>query len=493
MTVYLKQSTASQEVPLGYFVDSTDGNTEETALTIANTDIKLWKAGATTLANKTSGGATHIANGIYYCTLDDTDTNTLGSLVIFVHVAGALAVRLECVVLADNIYDSLIGGGELLQTNIMEVNASSQSLLDLADFVDSGYDPATNKVEGVKLADTLTTYTGNTVQTGDAFARLGAPAGASIAADLVAIEAQTDDIGAAGAGLTAVPWNAAWDAEVQSEVADALDAAVPVSPTADSINQRIKAIDDLTQVGGSGDLVEIRIDANAAAAVGVLINLDTNDIQTRLPAALVSGRMDSSIGAIAAGVDLTATMKASVNTEMDAALDTAIPGVPTADSVNQRIRSLDLLAEAGGLGDLAAILTDTADIQPKIGTPAGASVSVDIAAIKTQTAAIETDTQDIQTRLPAALVTGRIDATIDGTGMEAAAIDAILTRQLTEAYAADGAAPTLAQALFEIMQCLTEFAISGTTITVKKRDGSTTAMTFTINSATAPTSRTRAT
>jgi hypothetical protein len=36
------------------------------------------------------------------------------------------------------------------------------------------------------------------------------------------IEAQTDDIGVAGAGLTAVPWNSAWDAQVESEVADAL-------------------------------------------------------------------------------------------------------------------------------------------------------------------------------------------------------------------------------------------------------------------------------
>jgi hypothetical protein len=32
----------------------------------------------------------------------------------------------------------------------------------------------------------------------------------------------TAEIGTAGAGLTALPWNAAWDAEVQSEVADAL-------------------------------------------------------------------------------------------------------------------------------------------------------------------------------------------------------------------------------------------------------------------------------
>ena len=40
------------------------------------------------------------------------------------------------------------------------------------------------------------------VQTGDSYTRLGAPAGASVSADIAAIEAQTDDIGAAGAGLT---------------------------------------------------------------------------------------------------------------------------------------------------------------------------------------------------------------------------------------------------------------------------------------------------
>jgi len=41
------------------------------------------------------------------------------------------------------------------------------------------------------------------------------------------ILADTDDIGVAGAGLTAVPWNSAWDSEVQSECADALTAYDP--------------------------------------------------------------------------------------------------------------------------------------------------------------------------------------------------------------------------------------------------------------------------
>jgi hypothetical protein len=120
MTIYLKQSTASQEVPLGTFVDSTDGNSEETGLTIANTDVKIWKTGATTLASKNSGGATHVAHGIYYVVLDATDTNTFGPMVIFVHVAGALCVRLECCVLAANIYDSLIGGGDILDVSVTQ-------------------------------------------------------------------------------------------------------------------------------------------------------------------------------------------------------------------------------------------------------------------------------------------------------------------------------------------------------------------------------------
>ncbi|MCC7202437.1 MAG: hypothetical protein IT393_07250 [Nitrospirae bacterium] len=60
----------------------------------------------------------------------------------------------------------------------------------------------------------------------DLESRLGTPSnlgsGATVAANLVDIEAQTDDIGAAGAGLTAIPWNSNWDAEVQSECDDAL-------------------------------------------------------------------------------------------------------------------------------------------------------------------------------------------------------------------------------------------------------------------------------
>lgn len=105
--IYLRHNTASQEVPLGYFLDSSDGNTEEDALTIANTDILIWKTGATALVAKNSGGATHMQDGVYYAVLDATDTNTLGPLKIFVHMAGALVCTLECAVIQAQEYDRL--------------------------------------------------------------------------------------------------------------------------------------------------------------------------------------------------------------------------------------------------------------------------------------------------------------------------------------------------------------------------------------------------
>lgn len=125
--IYLRYDTESQEIVLGPFVDSTDGNTEETGLTIANTDIKLWKAGATTLANKNSGGATHISNGMYYAVLDATDTNTLGSMRVYVHVSGALAVIVDAIVLPQKVYDSLISGSDNLEIDLIQIAGSAVS------------------------------------------------------------------------------------------------------------------------------------------------------------------------------------------------------------------------------------------------------------------------------------------------------------------------------------------------------------------------------
>jgi hypothetical protein len=64
---------------------------------------------------------------------------------------------------------------------------------------------------------------------------------------------------------------------------------------------------------------------------------------------------------------------------------------------------------------------------------------------------------------------------------------AVLTTQMTESYAANGVAPTLAEAQFAIHQALMQFGISGTALTVRKLDDATTAFVVTLDSSTAPT------
>ncbi len=65
------------------------------------------------------------------------------------------------------------------------------------------------------------------------------------------------------------------------------------------------------------------------------------------------------------------------------------------------------------------------------------------------------------------------------------------TVAMTEAYAANGVAPTPVQALFAIHQMLMDFIISGTSYTVKKLDNTATAFVVTLNDATTPTGASR--
>jgi hypothetical protein len=76
--------------------------------------------------------------------------------------------------------------------------------------------------------------------------------------------------------------------------------------------------------------------------------------------------------------------------------------------------------------------------------------------------------------------------------VNAEVVDVLRTDLIPDSYAADGDQPTFAQAVLAIQQYLFERAVSSTTVTVKKPDGAATAMTFTLNDGTNPTSVTRA-
>jgi hypothetical protein len=103
---YLRGNTAAT-IKLGPFLDSTDGNTDETALTLSQADIRLSKNGGDYAQKNDANAATHDEIGIYDCAINTTDTNTYGRLRVTVHESGALTVDQTYMVLPEIVYDSL--------------------------------------------------------------------------------------------------------------------------------------------------------------------------------------------------------------------------------------------------------------------------------------------------------------------------------------------------------------------------------------------------
>ena len=147
--------------------------------------------------------------------------------------------------------------------------------------------------------------------------------------------------------------------------------------------------------------------------------------------------------------------------------------------------SLILHATASG-ADTTDVLYEVMSIDPQATT-----FGLSLAKTTNLTGFNDLDAAGIRTAT--GLASANLDTQIAALPTAAQIFAATLTTQLTEAYAADGVAPTLAQAIFLIQQSLHEFAIASTTRTVKKLDGTTTAATFTLNDAVNPTSTTRAT
>lgn len=534
MTIYLKQSTASQEVALGFFVDSTDGNTEETGLTIANTDIRLHKAGATTLANP-SAGATHISNGIYYWVADATDTNTLGPMAVYCHPTGALAVRVECCVLAANVYDSLIGGGDILDVSTTQWLGTAVSTPTVAG-VPNVNAKTWNDLTTVALPLVPTTA-GRTLDvsaTGEAgidWANIGSP---TTAVNLSATNIDVDQVVASVSGAVG---------SVTGLTASNLDAAVSTLATA----------------------------ANLATVAGY-IDTEIGDIQSRLPAALVGGRMDSSVGAVAANAitaagiadgaidratfaadtgmvsirSNTAQAGASTSITLDASASAvtdfykndmivltggtgagqgryctayngttkvatvsawatnpdvtstfaiiaadAIVGAtaPTAVQVADEVQTRTIAAVTVVNGLAANVITaaaTAADFTTEI--QAGLATS---SALATVAGYLDTEIADIQARLPAALVGGRMDSSVGAMAsnvitaaataadFSAEVADGILDRDMSTGT--DSGSPTVRTMRQALRFLRNKWSISGTTLTVTKEDDTTASWTATVS------------
>lgn len=193
----------------------------------------------------------------------------LSSFTVYYSLNGGAAAQLVSPTVAELDATNMPGDYVLTVNGASMVSAAGELIIHITK---TGMDDVTRIVE-------ITTNFEN-----DIYDRVGAPAGASIAADLVVIDNFVDDlegrltatragyldelgsanlpadidtlktqIGTAGDGLTAVPWNAAWDAEVQSEVDDALV---------------VQKLDHLVAVADNDDAVDNSIVAKLASSTG---------------------------------------------------------------------------------------------------------------------------------------------------------------------------------------------------------------------------------
>ena len=103
---FIKQG-ATPTLVLGPALDSTDGVTAETALTIAQADVRLSKNGAAFAQINESTSATHMENGYYSKLTNATDTGTLGILSVAVAESGALPIRQDYLVVTADEWDRL--------------------------------------------------------------------------------------------------------------------------------------------------------------------------------------------------------------------------------------------------------------------------------------------------------------------------------------------------------------------------------------------------
>lgn len=279
-----------------------------------------------------------------------------------------------------------------------------------------------------------------------------------------------NELDAVRMGLTALP-NAAADAAGGLPISDAggldldaqrTDVSAILTDTGTTLDGKIDSIltDTGTTLDGKidsilADTAELQTDWANGGRLDLLLDAtlaDTNELQTDWAN---GGRLDLIVDAILDDTDLIddgTSGLAKIATDVAAILVDTGTDIPAT---------------------LSTIATDTTtDIPATLSTIAG-YLDTEIAAIKAKTDNLPSDPADASD--------------------VAAAITAAWTTALTESYATDGSAATPAQLLYMLWSAVAEFSISGTTITAKKLDGSTTAMTFTVDSATDPTSRTRAT
>ena len=326
-----------------------------------------------------------------------------------------------------------------------------------------------------------------------------------------AVKAVTDNLPDSGAlsSLATASALSTVDTVVDSILEDTGTTIPGTIATVDTVVDGIKAVTD--NLPDSGALSSL---ATASALATVDGNVDSVlvDTGTTIPATIAT--VDTVVDGIKAVTDnlpdsgalsslATASALATVDTNVDSVLvdtGTTIPAtlttidgkVDTVDAVADGIKAVtDNLPDSGALSSLAtasALATVDGNVDAVL-VDTGTTLPATLSTIEGKVDTVDTVVDSISSTLSSGVTVASIS---DGAIGADAVADIWSTTALAESYASDGSTGTGAQLLYQIQQALTEFAISSTTLTVKKLDGSTTASTYTLDDASAPTSRTRA-
>jgi hypothetical protein len=161
----LLKADTSTKVVIGPVVAVGDGFTPVTTLALGAADeaeiLKHDAATITDISGYTFAAITS-ADGYYNLTIPSGGSDTEGRLTVLINDDSlCLPVRCDFMVVNANVFDSLYASAttDYLQIDQLQLGGNTQSSTDLKDFADAGYDPGTNKVQGVVLVDTTTTNT----------------------------------------------------------------------------------------------------------------------------------------------------------------------------------------------------------------------------------------------------------------------------------------------------------------------------------------------
>lgn len=231
--------------------------------------------------------------------------------------------------------------------------------------------------------------------------------------------------------------DAVWDEPIAAHAAVSGSTAEALSAAGSGGDPWITALPGGYSAGQAGYIVGNLLDAAVSSRASA------SDLAT------VAGYVDTEVAAIKAVTDkLDGTLELSSDGQIFTAA--ALQNAPTSGGLDAAgVRAAIGLASANLDTQLDALPTNAelssalsaADdaVLAVLGTPAGASLAADVAAV-------QADTNDIQSRLPAALISGRIDATVgamQANVMTAAAAAADLTTELQSGLATASALATL--------------------------------------------------